>query len=508
MTEMLMHPGAARPIDAGATPGEPPGAWVARWRWGLTLALTVMIAPTMFGQESMIAPPEPLKGPFAKIVEAAALGLLMLWMIRHRWMPRLNLPMTLGTLFVAFCAMSGYWAADFNGYKSQIQKLVHSYATAIAVYIAIRSRADLETSVLVWKVCSFVYAGLMLAELVVPRHWLPKAEADTMIKGLTFYRIDGPAGHSNWAGFFLGTTMCLQPYFWIRYPTTRARSLLAVCTLFEVGALIEAHVRLGVIGVIVGAAWWVARGGFGSRWKPIVFTLVTVLCAWPLLPATWKARSVDQDMLEADHSIQVRWSLQMESSRLAWENAAFGKGYGGFGRLLYQEGTGLALEQNLHNFDRDGWRRNGSRWIGTVGSHNAYTEILCEAGSLGALLFMGMLFTMFLGVFSSVFRNKGDPSAVQLGMCLEAVTVSVVVMFVIMHAQERRCMWMLLAVASSYMALTRRGLMAPLDSQSVVVPGGAVRSVGAAFAAMMALGGIMFFVTQVTKFGLWPDFIR
>ena len=70
--------------------GGEPGAWLKRWNWGLTCALAIMIAPTMCGRESILAPPEPLKGPFAKGVEAVALGFLLLWMIRHRWMPRLT----------------------------------------------------------------------------------------------------------------------------------------------------------------------------------------------------------------------------------------------------------------------------------------------------------------------------------------------------------------------------------------------------------------------------------
>ena len=507
MTGALMSPPTSGKSSAGA-PLDVPGAWVHRWNWGLTFALTVMIAPTMFGRESMISPPDPLKNNFAKGVEAIALGLLILWMVRHRWMPRLNLPMTLATLFVSLCMVSGFWADDFSGFKSQIQKLVHSYATTIAVYIGIRSRADLENSVLVWKSISFVYAFLMLSELFVPRSWLPKAEADTVIKGLTFYRIDGPGGHSNWAGFFLGTTMCLQPYFWARYTSRRARAILVIVTLTEVTALIEAHVRLGVIGVIVGSTWWVIRGGFGSRVKPVVFAVCAVVLAWPFIPQTWKMRSVNENLLEQDHSIQVRWSMQLESSRLAWENAAFGTGYGGFGRLLWEEGTGLALEQNLYNFDRDGYERNAPKWIATIGSHNAYTEILTESGLLGSMLFIGMVVMLQLGLFSCSHRNKGDPAAQQMGMCFESQMWALVVMLIILHAQERRCFWMLIAVGSSYIALTRRGMMGTAPPPSGGVPRSAVRFAVSATVMFALLAMVFLLIVSVSRYGAVPEWAR
>lgn len=439
------------------------------------MALAIMIAPTMFSQESILAPPEPLKGPFAKGVEAMALGFLLLWLIRHRWMPRFTLPMVMATLFVSWSALSGFWCEDSIGYRSQINKLVHSFATTFALYVVIRTRRDIEHVLVVWKLMSFAYAFLMVLELYVPKSMLPKMTDDLVIEGISFHRCNGPSGHSNWAGFFLGATMCLQPYFWIRYRTLGARAILAAITMMELYALVAAHVRLGVLGLAVGSMWWIARGGYGSRLKPIGLCLLAGILAWPILPETWKARTLDAETLANDHSIEVRMALQEECLRLAVTYAGLGTGYGGYGYLLFTRGSGYALDDHLGKINKEGYETRGRQWIGTFGTHNAYLEVMIETGVFGLLLIVSTGLVLYLGLFAAGHRNRGDLAAQQMGLVLESMLLSLSAMLLVLHAQERRVLWTLFAVGSSYIALTRNNQMGGESNSPIRVPGGALR---------------------------------
>jgi hypothetical protein len=77
-------------------------------------------------------------------------------------------------------------------------------------------------------------------------------------------------------------------------------------------------------------------------------------------------------------------------------------------------------------------------------------------------------------------------------MSLEAMLMSLAVMLVVMHAQERRELWTLFAVGSSYVALTRNGQMGAELGGRLHVPGGAVRSaLFMGLAAASVVGAVM-----------------
>lgn len=442
-----------------------------RWNWGLLMAIAIFSVPTLFSRESIFAPPF-VRDHFAKGVEAMALVGLAVWAVRQRWIPRLNLPLALAALFLVWMAMSGLWAPHFAGYKGQLTRLLHSAIAGFALYLAIRTRRDLEWAMVAWKAVSALFALFILVELTFPGWRL----AGRLVGGLLEigqtdanpdYRASGPVGHPNWVGFFLALTILLQPYFWVRYRSVGVRLLLLAISVLEVYGLFKANVRAGTLTVLVGMVWLVFRGAFRYRLVPILLMLIGCVGLWHLAPPAWKHRA-SLERGEGDRSTRKRVSQLFASLDLTNQHGALGVGYGGFGNLFYQEADGYAVEM-IFAEGRIGTQA-GEYPVENIGGHNAYLEVVLEGGIVGILLFVGVGLALYLGAFSSVYRNKGDPAARQLGMVFEAVVISMAILLIVLHGQERRALWTVVGLCSAYASLSRAGLMA--SSAETVTPTG------------------------------------
>jgi O-antigen ligase len=461
LREQLGTPVGGALAPAGAAPRSlvPPGG-VGLRNWGLWCAAITMVVPSLFSRESVIAPPV-VRDHFAKAMEGLALLGVLLWMWRARWLPRVTLPIALSIVFVGWGMVSGLWVVHEPGYYDQLRKLLYAFGATLALYPVLRTRADLELALLLWKATSFVFAVCILIEIGWPGWRLAgRLEGGLIEVAIGYakesYRAGGPLGHPNWVGFFLGATLLLQPYFWVRYRSKIARGLLAVCTVLEIYGLIAANVRLGIAGAALGIAWMIARGAFRFRVLPLVLIGFAGFALWPFLPDVVKRRSSVDYMLQ-DRSVRKRASQQFESLRLGLEHGALGVGYGGYGYTYFCEAQGYAAEALLEGAILG--EGEGEFPIENIGGHNAYLEILIEGGLIGLGLFAAMLFALFLGVFTGAHRNKGDPAAAMLGIALEAAVLALAVMLVVLHAQEQRALWTFVALGSAYAGLTRHGLM-------------------------------------------------
>jgi len=432
-----------------------------RRNWGLFFALVVLFAPTLFTRTSIVAPPGVAGKHGAKAIEAVAIALLGLWMIRERHLPRIGLPMCLALLWLGQAYISGVWAINRQDYAQNIERFMHGAASGVVLTIAIRDRRDLETAMLWWKILSFCVGALILVEVMFP--WIragTDGEGSKQVMGFeedigSYYRALGPQGHSNWFGYFFGITLLLTPYMWVRYTTPAARALIVASTIVEFLGLVFGYVRLGMMGMAAGFLWFILRGGMGNPIKPILSIVVLVAVAYPVLPHAWKERVTDPDHWQQSDSIGHRMSQQIESLRLLNEYAGWGIGYGTYGTLYVEQGKDSFLAHIMRALEWETGEVNST----SIGGHNTYMEVFLEQGWVGIILYLGVGLSMLFCLWRWTPRNKGDPPAWTMGMVLESMVVSAALMNGVLHTQDRRVGWTFYALGSAYIVLTRSGLI-------------------------------------------------
>ncbi len=446
---------AARPTGRSPTVAVPTAAVAA-----------MLVATILFDPFSLASLPGTLGRQFSKIVEVAVMGLLAWLAIADRWLPRPNLPILLAGLFVVTALLSGFWAVEEAPYRSGISTLLRSSSSAFVIYLAMQSRRDVEQFLVVLKVVSVGVAALVLIEIYRPGFSVAEllGQPRNKVSGIFqveegldqgFVRARGPMGHPNYMGYFFGVTLMLTPYLWLRYPTRRARMWLVGSTLCELFALVLGYVRLGVVGVLVGGAWFFARGAIRHRVLTLMAMVVVGVVVFPFLPEGFQHRVANPEEWQTDRSIASRYSQQLSNLDLAVAYGGVGVGYGGYGPLFFEEGTGLMVELF----------RQQQVWFGedlkieNLGSHNSYLEIVIELGIVGIVFWVGISLALLHGLLEAGARHRGDPAMVQLVIGFEAMIASMVVMNGVLHTQETRIQWVVFGLASAFISLSRHGLI-------------------------------------------------
>ncbi|MEM7202879.1 MAG: O-antigen ligase family protein [Planctomycetota bacterium] len=436
------------------------------------LAILCLAAPGIFDSFTIFALPGALGMHLAKTIEGSCLGLLLFWMLRHRWFPSVNLPMVLALIYLTHAFVSVMWVEDTADFYYPAKRMFRGAVAGFVCYAAIHTRRDLEHLLVALKGLSFISAIMIMIEIHIPGWQLAKVlgrgrELAPMIQPMiqydfvsssSFLRARGPQGHPNYLGFYYGITLMLTPYLWERYRSNKARFWIAATLMLELYALILGYVRLGVLGLMVGGAWYVFGGGVKHRMLAVGGILVAAICAYPFLPAGFVTRVTEVDeWMESDRSVERRLSQQFESIDLALQYGGFGIGFGQYGIYFYREADGPSVEpyHMMSSFVGEKFKTSA------IGAHNSFLEVLVEQGILGTLAFGGVFLTLFMGLLSSRTRNRGDPALQRLAICFESMVLSACVMMGLLHVQEQRILWVMVGLGSAYLSLTRHGLMLP-----------------------------------------------
>jgi hypothetical protein len=455
------------------------------------VAIAMIVVPGWFDIYSIISLPFSFGAHLAKGVDALGIVLIALWAFYSRNCPRFNLPMVLLLVFVGHAVLSVLWAADEASFRYGMRPFIRTTLVGVAIYVALRTRRDLEHFLLAWKIVSGGTAVLVLVEIAFPgfrvdelfsygRGYLVKELMQTEFGMESFHRARGPMAHPNWLGFYFGASLMLQPYLWLRYPGRNARLALIGVTVLELIALVLGYVRLGVAGAAVGALWIILRGGVKHRALTLLAIPVVIALVTPLLPQAWIARVVDYERWENDKSVEGRMDQFMDNLPVAYEHAAWGTGYGCYGYTFIEEAKGPGAHK-YHTIM--GWSKGFK--VGSIGGHNTYLEIIIEQGLIGLGLYMAMGLVLFNRLLRAHARNRGDPVSARLGIVFEGMLVSVATMNFALHTQDQRTTWLVAATASTFVSLSAYELMRSnpkvAPAPSVGMPGSNLRLAVVAF---------------------------
>lgn len=339
------------------------------------------------------------------------------------------------------------WAFDIEAGKEGFEDVVKDTVVALTILLMMQRPAAL-----MFATWSLILGGLFLGSLSVYQYLSGSfdsefggfAQADLMHladKANTF-RISGPIGDPNFfaqimlvavplaaSQFFLGRNMMVR----VVAGLAATVSILAVIFTFSRGAL---------IGMLVMAAFAMKRR---PPTKPMIFSAVLVgLIALPFIPEEYAARlwSIPEAIMglgstqptgPSEVSIRGRLSELLVAVLMFLDHPLLGVGLDNYPALYqdYAQQVGLESRHTQRN------------------AHNLYIEIAAELGSVGLLVFLSLIWSMFKGVSEAArtFLQRGQVILAEQAYAFRLSLLAYFTAALFLHTAYPRYFWMLYGIS-------------------------------------------------------------
>lgn len=400
------------------TPGRPD----ARWPWiavtgviglaiGLTVALSqttiaiavvllpllfalllrlewipVLVMATVFGEALQSGSVTASRAVAPLVVLAMILGLAGRNRVR---LPRIGV--LLAAIAYSFWALaSAAWTINpdnslsLGGTGYALAQLAISLAMMLAMVMFVRFERDL------WRLLWVIWLFSSVTGLVSIAQYASG-----------YSRAVGTSGDAN---FFAALQVVALPFsalLAIEMRKGRTRAIILLGIAISVGSIITSLSRGGIlalVAVFLLLSLQPARGFFKTRARKRVFLLFVTIGAGILLAASYSALSARTSSLFSQGGDQGsgRYNL-WQAAITGWhQHEVRGIGLGAF---IGQSNQLLLATPGVNFSDYD--LRSTGQYV-----HNAYLESLVELGVIGAALFIGLLVTMGLSLWSTARRAQ------------------------------------------------------------------------------------------------------
>ncbi len=203
----------------------------------------------------------------------------------------------------------------------------------------------------------------------------------SFIFGARGFELHAGQGNPDWLGLLLALTLPLSLNHLATLPGRLLRTLVALSSGLQVGALFLAHSRVAWLAALV--AFGVLAFRLAPRTQRAAFAFMLLALAGAALTTALDANLTFSSDNPAAESFEGRVWIAETTLSAAKTALPLGTGLGGFGgAYLDAQGTRLAaLSPDLA----------ASTFVNVTTAHGDFVEVLCETGPLGLLLLLSAL---------------------------------------------------------------------------------------------------------------------
>ncbi|MFA6239288.1 MAG: O-antigen ligase family protein [Candidatus Hydrogenedentales bacterium] len=366
-------------------------------------------------------------------------------------------PVVLALVFTAWAAVGIILSLAWRGQWPEWTRLLTVVGYFILAVHLLNTRKRIHRFVVLVLVC-----GAAMSAFAVAQYFLPSLQAGGVsgiqsvagggelayvdpegVSSGAAVRVSGLTGHSNWLAFALLLMLPLNVYWFSTVKSLRSKTLIVLCALLEIAALVLTFTRLGLlVGLVVAVALVIKQLVKVNPYR-LVALAVVLLLGWTLLPGAYKDRVLDFSEYTGSESTTARIELQEYAWEYMQDFPIAGVGLGGFGLKFYEENSRIAAMLRWMNHEL-GWNPV------YYGPHNMYLQVGSEAGVVGLVL---MILMMFLGLWNAnraqrMFKDAGDTRMAVLAGTVFVSLLAFVCCAVFLHALHQKIWWMVMALAT------------------------------------------------------------
>jgi O-antigen ligase len=397
-------------------------------------ALMLFIGATPFDAVASLLPDRTLT--LTRILGIAVIGGWGVWVLVNRTRVRLGLPGLLLGAYVAFAALSWFWADNPDSMSDQLRTLVQLFLLYVMTANLMANVKTVERGMNV-----LIVATALLGALVV---WqIPNGAADTDRGTLTY-------GDESFDPNFLAGTLVLPAVAAAALGRTRgALGWWRLAAILPIGAgILASGSRGGIVGFVAGVAVLVlARPRLGVQ---AVGGLVLLAMAAPLvMPASMMEHVLARFSEAGADRFSGRIDIWKVAVAMIVDRPFRGTGFAGFRESFYQYMATAGVDPV--------WAASNFRGLRVA--HNVYLSTLAELGVFGMAILMAAFAAHGLGVFRTwqLHRAYGDPQVATVALALLCTLVSFLVFAGSIDFMSRKTPWVVLGMIQGLVLATQPG---------------------------------------------------
>lgn len=447
---------------------------------GLGVGLLILFRPQFGGfiliamiitNISSLATVQELPSINKPLVVLVAVSVLLSYLLsKSRRLPKLGQIEWLMLLLLGVWVASLLVAENKSPAQDKIIEMIKNFVILVSIIYSLHAPKYWKQAIWITIIVTTILAALGSYQVITGNYvrefgGLAGTSRQEILDGVFQYRLSGPISAPNYWAQFLVAVLPLSIYRILDEKRLWIKIFAAVSALILVYAALSTYSRGGFLALI--AVLILITLERRARPSLVIVVLAATLLILALLPANYSeriqslltlTRSDNLNTLYQESSFRGRLAEARAGLRMFGENPILGVGAGNY-QFLYQE---HARKLNIET-------RTGSRE-----AHSLYIETLAETGLVGLAAFSLLFGSLLWGLFQVRKRMESQDQYKRWITWIAAIQMSItayLISSIFLHGNYIRYLWILVALGSAGLYLSRRILEDPelIDQDEVVI---------------------------------------